>query len=261
MQFSAAVFALAAAAVAFAADLTVLVGDGGLAFNPPSLTAQAGDNVIFEFRAKNHSVTQSTFANPCTYMTTPAPGVDSGFQAVKATAAPFPQWSITIQNASAPLWFFCAQTVPANPALSHCNSGMVFAINPTAEKSFESYQAAAKVATAGAAPPAPAGGASSSIPAGGTFSTPAGGAFSSASVDPAAAAATASGSAFSSAAAGASTPLTFPTSVPATTFSSGAQTSATLAAQLSNPSNSAMHVGVSGSGLVALAGLLAGLML
>lgn len=62
--------------------------------------------------AKNHTVTQSTFADPCTIETLAngSTGVDSGFMPVAANATSFPTFSFTIQNASAPLWFFCRQT-------------------------------------------------------------------------------------------------------------------------------------------------------
>ncbi|KAF8643873.1 hypothetical protein AX16_008889 [Volvariella volvacea WC 439] len=133
-------FPLASALAAWATDITVLVGQDGLAFTPSSAMAQVGDNIIFEFRAKNHSVTQSTFADPCTRMTTPAMGIDSGFQAIAPNATEFPQWSITVDNASAPLWFFCAQTTP----VVHCQQGMVFALNPTLEKTFDAFLANAK---------------------------------------------------------------------------------------------------------------------
>jgi len=136
----AAVLALVSAVVVSAVDIHVTVGDGGaLAFNPTSVTAAIGDVIHFEFRAKNHSVTQSTFASPCTLQTTPTVGIDSGFQAVAPGATTFLSWSITM-NDTAPLWFFCNQKVPAN----HCQTGMVFAVNPTAEKSFDAFQAAAK---------------------------------------------------------------------------------------------------------------------
>jgi plastocyanin len=139
MHFAAAV-ALVSAVVVSAADFNVTVGDGGaLAFNPTSVTAAVGDIIHFEFRAKNHSVTQSTFASPCTLQSTPSVGIDSGFQAVAPGATAFPSWSITL-NDTAPLWFFCNQKIPAN----HCQAGMVFAVNPTAEKSFDAFQAAAK---------------------------------------------------------------------------------------------------------------------
>jgi len=149
-------FSLVAAAslplLASAADILVQVGAGGkLAFSPPNVTANEGDTISFQFQGKNHSVTQSTFANPCAIQTTPAQGIDSGFQLVAPDATQLPQWSFTVSNASAPLWFFCAQTNPAN----HCKAGMVFSVNakPDGEKSFAAYQALAM--NGAAAPPAP----------------------------------------------------------------------------------------------------------
>lgn len=61
------------------------------------------------------SVTQSTFANPCGIQTTPAQGIDSGFQFVAPNATDLPQWSFTIDNDTTPLWFFCAQTTYVLP--------------------------------------------------------------------------------------------------------------------------------------------------
>ncbi|KAL5533264.1 hypothetical protein ACEPAF_5040 [Sanghuangporus sanghuang] len=130
-------FALASALAAISAvsaqtTITVQVGaNNGLTYEPSSVNASEGDTIAFQFLAKNHTVTQSTFANPCT-----ASGVDSGFFPVTANATEVPQWSFTVNNASAPLWFFCAQT-------GHCENGMVFAVNPTAEKTFEAFQATA----------------------------------------------------------------------------------------------------------------------
>ncbi|KAG7440890.1 Cupredoxin [Guyanagaster necrorhizus] len=132
----------AIASIASAANITVKVGENdGLTYDPTNVTAAAGDIIQFEFVAKNHTVTQSTFADPCQKMTTPTEGVDSGFVPVNGTT--FPVWSFTVNNASAPLWFYCAQT-------GHCAKGMVFAINPTANKSFAAFQViiAAALATA-----------------------------------------------------------------------------------------------------------------
>ncbi|KAJ8523095.1 hypothetical protein ONZ45_g360 [Pleurotus djamor] len=135
-----------AALSASAANFTIKVGDGGLVFNPPNITAAVGDTVAFQFIAKNHSVTQSTFAQPCVKRADP-PGIDSGFFMVDASAATKPEWSFTIDNATAPLWFFCAQTSPAN----HCNMGMVFSINAPADKTFDDFKAAAMGGSSGAA--------------------------------------------------------------------------------------------------------------
>ncbi|EKM82423.1 hypothetical protein AGABI1DRAFT_111050 [Agaricus bisporus var. burnettii JB137-S8] len=87
--------------------------------------------------SKNHTVTQSTFPDPCNPM---AGGIDSGFQAVTPGSDTIPSWSITINDPSKPLWFYCKQSVP----VSHCNMGMVFAINDSADKSFAAFQATAK---------------------------------------------------------------------------------------------------------------------
>jgi len=114
---------------------TVVVGNNGtLTFEPSSVTAQVGDTVSFSFRAKNHTVTQSTFATPCNQL---IPGVDSGFMPVAATVTDnFPTWNFTVDNATAPHWFYCKQT-------GHCSKGMVFALNPTADKTFDAFKAKA----------------------------------------------------------------------------------------------------------------------
>ncbi|KAK7054644.1 phosphatidylinositol-3-phosphatase ymr1 [Paramarasmius palmivorus] len=136
--------------------LSVAVGDGGLAFNPSSLTAPVGDTVQFQFVAKNHSVTQSTFDNPCVFKDQ---GVDSGFLKVDTNATEIPSWSFQIDSTDA-LWFFCAQM---STGLATAK-GMVFALNPTAEKSFDAYKAkamnnAAEGGAAGASGSASASGA------------------------------------------------------------------------------------------------------
>jgi plastocyanin len=158
MRFATAFVAAAAAAGAVAqTTYTVLVGQNeSLLYNPPSISGvNVGDTVRFQFLAKNHTVTQSTFAAPCANITTPVPGIDSGFMFVANTSTTFPVWSITVNNASAPLWFHCRQTNPE----SHCAAGMVFAINPTAAKSYDQFLANAKASTSSAASTSGANGA------------------------------------------------------------------------------------------------------
>jgi len=142
MRFSTAVVALASiVAISAQQTFTVVVGGNStLTYTPDTVNASVGDTVSFQFQTKNHTVTQSTFAAPCQIMTTPAAGVDSGFMPVAAGTTSFPEWSFTVTNASSPLWFYCRQT-------GHCQQGMVFAINPTAAKSFDAFQAAAKAST------------------------------------------------------------------------------------------------------------------
>ncbi|RDB18099.1 hypothetical protein Hypma_000970 [Hypsizygus marmoreus] len=138
-------FAIVVAAlisVVSAETFTVLVGEnGGLTYNPESVVAKVGDVVAFRFLAKNHTVTQSTFAKPCEAMITPTAGIDSGFLPVPAGATQFPEWSFTIDNDTTPFWFYCAQA-------PHCAKGMVFAVNPTAEKTYAAFKAAALATTA-----------------------------------------------------------------------------------------------------------------
>jgi len=139
-------------ACVWAETIIVKVGEGGgLTFTPESVIAKENDIIAFQFISKNHSVTQSSFADPCTRLTTPTLGIDSDYQPVAANATMIPQWSFTVVNATAPLWFYCKQG-------AHCKAGMVFAVNPNAEKTFEAFKSKAT----GASPSPPSGSSPSS---------------------------------------------------------------------------------------------------
>lgn len=142
MRFAAIVSAfLGLAACVWAETILVKVGEGGgLTFSPESVTVKQDDVIAFQFLSKNHSVTQSSFADPCTRLTTPTLGIDSDYQPVPANATMVPQWSFTVVNATAPLWFYCKQG-------AHCKAGMVFAVNPNAERTFEAFKSKATGAT------------------------------------------------------------------------------------------------------------------
>jgi plastocyanin len=60
-----------------AKTIRINAGQGGLVYNPNSVTADMGDVVEFHFFPKNHSVVAGDFQNPCH----PAPtgGFFSGF--------------------------------------------------------------------------------------------------------------------------------------------------------------------------------------
>ncbi|KAF4624883.1 hypothetical protein G7Y89_g13283 [Cudoniella acicularis] len=64
MQFTVSSI-LALAASATAATIQVAVGQNGLTYTPNNITASVGDLIQFSFFPKNHSVTQSSFADPC----------------------------------------------------------------------------------------------------------------------------------------------------------------------------------------------------
>ncbi|KAF8892643.1 hypothetical protein BD779DRAFT_1468315 [Infundibulicybe gibba] len=105
-------------------------------FHPASIMAPVGTIVTFWFPNNGlaHSVTQSSFANPCTYLAASAndsAGFDSGLQTNV-------QFSVNITDASKPIWFHCKQ-------VTHCGIGMVGSINaPTdGNNTFAAFQNAA----------------------------------------------------------------------------------------------------------------------
>ncbi|KAI0757143.1 hypothetical protein C8Q80DRAFT_1132225 [Daedaleopsis nitida] len=112
--------------------IKVVVGgeNGELTFSPENVQASPRDIISFEFHAKNHTATQSSFAAPCVRLkdasTGSAIGLDSGFMPVDAAATEFPVWNVTV-NDTTPIWFYCRQHKPDGS--SHCGSGMVFAVN------------------------------------------------------------------------------------------------------------------------------------
>lgn len=130
--FTTALVVVTLVQVTFATQFNVTVGGPGvLAFNPSTVNASVGDTVMFTFMQKNHTVTQSTFANPCQLA---AGGFDSGFVPVSDnTTTDFPQAQFLVQDTT-PVWVFCRQA-------NHCQQGMVFAINPAGK--FAAFQATA----------------------------------------------------------------------------------------------------------------------
>ncbi|KAL5519697.1 hypothetical protein ACEPAG_1357 [Sanghuangporus baumii] len=126
------------------ASHTITVGgkDAGFVYSPSNITVQPGEKVTFIFMQRNHTVTQSSFNDPCrkiaetTYP--PIHGFDSGFMPVADNATHFPNFTITVNDTN-PFWVFCQQQA-AN--FSHCGVGMVAAINanPFSDKSFEAFQ-------------------------------------------------------------------------------------------------------------------------
>jgi len=140
MYFSTIVAALLPVGAALAAEITVMVGmNGTLTYTPDSVNATVGDVLTFEFVAGNHTITQSTFATPCSEFkfANGSIGVDSGFMPGSETDTP--SYSFAINDTSAPLWFYCRHP-------GHCEAGMVFAVNaaPSGSKDFAAFQAAAK---------------------------------------------------------------------------------------------------------------------
>lgn len=108
-------------------------GSAGLVYTPDSITADVGDMVQFNFMSENHTVTQSSFNTPCEKL---ANGVDSGFMPNPGNSLNPPPMMMFQVNTTQPIWMYCRQK-------GHCGKGMVFSINPTAEKSQAAFKAAA----------------------------------------------------------------------------------------------------------------------
>jgi plastocyanin len=122
-------------------DHKILVGSSGLTFSPANISAQVGDTITFEFRAKNHTVTASSFAAPCVPLSQSSAldaFFDSGFQPVATGATTFPSFTIKV-NDTKPIWAYCKQA-------NHCGSGMVFSANAdeSGARNFAAFQDLAK---------------------------------------------------------------------------------------------------------------------
>ena len=59
--------------------LVVVGGPNKIFFSPSNISAQVGDTVTFQFQQKNHSATQSTFAEPCISLTETSLSGEVGF--------------------------------------------------------------------------------------------------------------------------------------------------------------------------------------
>lgn len=68
-----------------------------LGYRPEAITANVGDVVEFQFMQKNHTATQSTFAEPCIAM---QGGKDSGFMP-NPEGKPGVTWNMTVETTDA----------------------------------------------------------------------------------------------------------------------------------------------------------------
>ncbi|KAF2194734.1 hypothetical protein K469DRAFT_509556, partial [Zopfia rhizophila CBS 207.26] len=101
----------------------ILVGAAGkLAFNPDSISVSRGTILRFNFLGINHTLTQSTLDHPCTSNAQ----FDTGFRQFNPTNSSGKFLLEFEVDTDQPQWFYCAQELP----ISHCNSGMVFSLNP-----------------------------------------------------------------------------------------------------------------------------------
>jgi len=131
--------------------INVDVGPGGqIKYSNDNIKASVGDIIRFNFLSKNHTVTQSSFDNPCTKADR---GFDSGFRFVDPNAnGTLPQpFEVEVKN-DMPIWFYCQQG-------QHCAAnGMNGGINAPdhGDKTLAAFKAKAKaLANPSQQPPAP----------------------------------------------------------------------------------------------------------
>jgi len=116
-------------------DIQVGGENAALTFTPEAVFADPGDQVVYHFNPKNHTVTQSSFAGPCSHK---EGGFNSGYMAVGSDVAVANRPTFTVLvNDTQPIWVFCSQA--ANTPNSHCGTGMVHAINCGADGSPNSF--------------------------------------------------------------------------------------------------------------------------
>lgn len=121
-----------ATATATGAVATVTVGlQNGtvLKFDPPYLPkVAAGQTIHFDFRAVNHTLTESSLENPCKKLDGTA--IDTNFQNVNKGDIPeFKPFDLTVDS-DKPRFFYCKQA--NGTPKGHCSKGMVFSINTDA---------------------------------------------------------------------------------------------------------------------------------
>lgn len=101
---------------------SVTAGLGGLNFSPDNVVAEIGDIVEWHFLPANHTVAQSSFAEPCKPLAGNT-GFFPGFSfPTKGNQAP-QVFQIVVENKK-PIWYYCPQTTG-----NHCQKGMVGVIN------------------------------------------------------------------------------------------------------------------------------------
>jgi len=96
--------------------------EGKFQFVPNYVDAKIDDVILFNFLGKSHSLTQSSFATPCTYNG----GFDTGLKQLNPKNQSGLFVVPLVVTTEEPQWFYCQQPGPPN----HCGEGMVFSLNP-----------------------------------------------------------------------------------------------------------------------------------
>ncbi|KAH8153447.1 uncharacterized protein LAJ45_02260 [Morchella importuna] len=102
-----------------------------LRYMPDNVIAKPGDKILFDFKAANHTVTQSSFEQPCQALDG---GFKSGVRMNPTDITGLSTFQIDVKD-DKPIWVYCGVG-------THCQKGMVFAVN--AGNKLSDFQTAAK---------------------------------------------------------------------------------------------------------------------
>jgi len=229
---------LALAATVSADTLSIDVGeDGGLSFEPNSMTAAVGDVLEFRFYSGSggHSVVRSSFDSPC------VPSADTFFSGYIPGDSSGDTVFLVNVTSTDPIWFYCSLD-------HHCQAGMVGVVNPPAGQSISDYMSAAQKATKGSAPASLEGGVITTAAEdsdGDSSSTAAGSAATSSSPE---ATSTALSSSMAAVSASSTASVASVSSSKASVASSAASATSSLASATSSASPSSTAATATGSG-------------
>ncbi|GAW20618.1 hypothetical protein ANO14919_101260 [Xylariales sp. No.14919] len=90
--------------------VVIAVGKGSFTFTPNTITANPGEQIVFEFWSDGHSVARSQFGYPCMPYEYVMPDDGGGFwsgEMVNITPDSRPTFTITV-NDTAPIFFYCS---------------------------------------------------------------------------------------------------------------------------------------------------------
>ena len=111
-----------------------------LRFDPPYLSkVSVGQKIHFDFRAVNHTLTESSLNSPCKKLS--GTDVDTNFQNANKADIPESKPFDLVIDSDRPRFFYCKQQ--NGTPKSHCGMGMVFAIN-TDEYTYRQFEDNAK---------------------------------------------------------------------------------------------------------------------
>ncbi|KID88507.1 extracellular serine-rich protein [Metarhizium guizhouense ARSEF 977] len=128
---------------------SVVAGLGGLRFDPDNVVAEIGDIVEWHFLPQNHSLAQSSFAEPCKPLAD-GTGFFPGFDFATSQGQARNVFQLQVKDKKT-IWYYCPQQKG-----NHCQQGMAGVINQNFDNpnlSLQKYKEAAALTGTSVIPP------------------------------------------------------------------------------------------------------------